>query len=483
MRVRFAPSPTGYLHVGNARTAVLNYLVAQKNKATYVLRVEDTDMERSSRQSEQSIMDDLRWLGITWDEGPVKGGQYGPYRQSERFDIYSEYTQRLLAEGKAYHCYCSQEELDQLRQQADREKRPFVYPGNCRNLSDKQKQQFQSEGRKPTVRFLVPDDETITVNDHIKGTITFNSQHIGGDFIIVRSDGVPIYNYIVIIDDALMKITHVIRGEDHLPNTPKQVLVAKALGLPLPEYAHMPLLLGPDRAKLSKRHGITSVAVYRDEGYLPEALMNFLGILGWATESGEEVLSPDELIQQFELSNLAKSSALFDFQKLRWMNAIYIRDYPLDAITDLFIPYIEKAGYSLEQVDRKWFESVIDLVRGNCEVLSDIHKHISIFLDPVPEPDKEAKELFEGDEDAKTIVSAALKLLKNKTLHQDNFISDTIALIKEETSLKGKKLFLPIRAMLTGRLHGPELDRSLPLIGFDIFSQRIEDAARRYLDQ
>ncbi len=481
MRVRFAPSPTGYLHVGNARTAVLNYLVAKKHGATYVLRVEDTDMERSSRQSEQSIMEDLRWLGIEWDEGPIEGGQYGPYRQSERFDIYREYTERLLADGHAYHCYCSQEELDELRKQADAEKRPFVYPGTCRNLTDTQVQQFQEEGRKPTVRFRVPDGEVITVDDHIKGKITFNSQHIGGDFIIVRSDGVPIYNYIVIIDDALMKITHVIRGEDHLPNTPKQALVGKALDLPVPEYAHMPLLLGPDRAKLSKRHGITSVAVYRDEGYLPEALFNFLGILGWATESGDEVLAKDDLVEQFEISNLAKSSALFDFQKLRWMNGIYIRDYDLATITDVFIPYMENAGYSLEGIDRGWLESAVDLVRGNCEVLSDIHKHISIFLDNVPEHDEEVKALFEGDEDARKIIAGAKDLVAAGTINADNFATETIGLIKQETSLKGKKLFLPIRAMLTGRLHGPELDRALPLMGFDNFKKRIEDAAGKYL--
>ena len=282
MRLRFAPSPTGYLHIGNARTAVVNYVIARKFNAAYVLRIEDTDMERSSAESERSILEDLSWLGIRWDEGPGAGGEYGPYRQSERFDIYRDYTRRLLENGSAYHCYCSPEELEAMRREAQAAGRPFVYPGRCRNLSEAEKKRLESEGRSPTVRFHVPEGRSIEVDDLIKGRVLFGSENIGGDFIIVRSDGVPMYNYIVIIDDALMKISHVIRGEDHLTNTPKQIMIARALDLPVPQYAHLALVLGPDRSKLSKRHGITSVKMYRREGYLPEALVNYLSMLGWA---------------------------------------------------------------------------------------------------------------------------------------------------------------------------------------------------------
>ncbi|HDP81297.1 MAG TPA: glutamate--tRNA ligase, partial [Spirochaetes bacterium] len=390
MRLRFAPSPTGYLHIGNARTAICNHVIARKFGAEMVLRVEDTDMERSSAESEKSILEDLRWLGVQWNEGPDAGGNFGPYRQSERFDIYREYTDRLLKEGKAYHCYCSPEELDAMRDEAAREGRAFAYNGRCRSLAPEEKKSLEAEGRKPTVRFLVPGGESIVVDDLIKGAVRFESGNIGGDFIIVRSDGTPMYNYIVIIDDALMGITHVIRGEDHLPNTPKQILIARALGLPVPAYAHLALVLGPDRAKLSKRHGMTSVEMYRREGYLPQALFNYLSLLGWAPESGEEILSPEEIARQIEIGNLGRSAAVFDFQKLRWMNGQYIRSLPLASMTDLFLPYLREAGYAADGLDRGWLEKVIDLVRGNCEVLSDIPRFIGMFLDDTVEPDPEA---------------------------------------------------------------------------------------------
>ncbi|TAL38731.1 MAG: glutamate--tRNA ligase [Spirochaetes bacterium] len=479
MRVRFAPSPTGFLHIGNARTAVCNYVIAKKTGATYVLRIEDTDMERSSLESEKSILEDLRWLGIRWDEGPDAGGDLGPYRQSERFDIYRTYTEKLLAQGKAYHCYCSPEELEAGRRSATSEGRPFVYPGTCRNLSETQRRNFETQGRRPTVRFLVPDGETIAINDHVKGRVVFASENIGGDFIIVRSDGTPIYNYIVTIDDTLMKITHVIRGEDHLPNTPKQVLIARALGLPEPEYAHLALVLGPDRAKLSKRHGITSVEMYRREGYLPEALVNYLSMLGWATESGEEIIPFEEIVRQIELEHLARSAAVFDFVKLRWMNGNYIRSADPGRITDLCIPYLEEAGFDTASFPRPWLEKVIDLVRGNCEVLSDVTKFAPPFLAEVMEPDAEADAMLRED-DSKKIIAEAQRLLSGE-LNEDNFSTELVNRIKAGTGLKGKKLFHPVRALLTGSLAGPELDLAIPLIGYKKCRARAEFIKEKYL--
>ncbi len=478
MRVRFAPSPTGFLHIGNARTAVCNYVLAKKMGAAYVLRIEDTDMERSSRESEQSILEDLRWMGINWDEGPDAGGGCGPYRQSERFDIYKRYTDALLEQGKAYHCYCSQEELDDMRKAASDAGRPFTYPGTCRNLSAADRKKFEDQGRKPTVRFRVPDGQTITVNDLIKGRVVFESENIGGDFIIVRSDGTPIYNYIVIIDDTLMKITHVIRGEDHLPNTPKQVLIARALGLPVPEYAHLALVLGPDRAKLSKRHGITSVEMYRKEGYLPEALVNYLCMLGWATESGEDILPFDEIVRQIEMQNLARSAAVFDFVKLRWMNANYIRSADLARITDLCVPYLREAGFDTDSYPRPWFERVIDLVRGNCEVLSDITKHAPLFLREIMEPNEEADAILR-EEDSRKIIAEAKRLLETD-LSEENFAAELVNRIKAATGLKGKKLFHPVRALFTGSLAGPELDQAIPLIGYERCRARAEFMYGKY---
>lgn len=478
MRVRFAPSPTGFLHIGNARTAVANFIYAQKTGAEYILRVEDTDTERSTKESEISIMDDLKWLGINWVEGPDCGGNFGPYRQSERLAIYQEYTDRLIASGNAYHCFCSQEELDAMRKEADAAKKPFVYPGKCRNLSAEQKSRLSSEGRKPTVRFRVPDNETITVNDLIRGEIKFNSENIGGDFIIVRSDGMPIYNYIVIIDDTLMRISHVIRGEDHLPNTPKQMAIGLALGLPVPSYAHLPLILGSDRTKLSKRHGITSVDLYRKEGYLPEALMNYLAMLGWATESGEEIMPVEKIAGEFELARLGKSAAIFDFQKLKWMNSIYIRNYPDDKITDLFIPYIKSSGFNPGSVPREKLEKIISLIKGNCDILSEIGNFIGMFLVETPEPDEEADKILR-EEDSKKLVSAAFKLV-NGELNAENFFTDFFNMVKEKTGLKGKKLFHPARALLTGKLKGPEMDLALPVIGFDWCKKRIEFYHKKY---
>jgi glutamyl-tRNA synthetase len=280
VRVRFAPSPTGFIHIGNVRTAVYNYIIAKKYNADFVLRIEDTDMERSMQEYEKMLMEDLKWLGIHWSEGPDIKGDFGPYRQSERFDIYNEYTKKLLQNGSAYHCYCTPEELDETRKSAAAANMPIVYSGKCKNLSPEDKKRYEAEGRKPSVRFNIPENTDIEIDDIIKGKVIFNSENIGGDFIIVRSDGVPVYNYIVVIDDVLMKITHVIRGEDHLSNTPKQMVIANALGVPFPKYAHLGLVLGPDRSKLSKRHGITSLRNFREQGYLPEALVNYLALLG-----------------------------------------------------------------------------------------------------------------------------------------------------------------------------------------------------------
>ncbi len=477
MRVRFAPSPTGFLHVGNARTAVLNYLFKKKYNATFILRIEDTDMERSTKESEESILNDLQWLGIQWDEGPDCGGNYGPYRQSERFAIYKEYTDKLLSSGNAYHCYCTQEELDAQRKIAAEQNKPFEYPGTCRNLTLEQKKAFEHQGRKPTVRFRVKDGITISIDDHIKGRVVFNSENIGGDFIIVRSDGVPVYNYIVIIDDTLMHITHVIRGEDHLPNTPKQILIAMALDLPIPHYAHMPLLLGPDRTKLSKRHGITSVSVYREQGYLPQALFNYLALLGWTLESGEEIVPVEKLVAEFELSKIGKSSAIFDFQKLKWMNSVYLRNLSIEASYDLFYPYIKKAG--LDTGNTQWLNKLIDTVRGNCEIASDIVKEISLFYGDTVEFEDDALEMLTKPE-AKEVIKVAHDVIRS-TINENNYFSETLNVIKQKTGLKGKMLFMPFRAMITGRLHGPELDKILPLLGFERFTKRIEYCYERFV--
>lgn len=479
MRLRFAPSPTGFLHIGNARTAIINYLLARKYGADFVLRIEDTDMERSSRESEESILRDLRWLGIQWNEGPDVGGNFGPYRQSERFDIYRRYSEELLASGKAYHCYCTQEELAEMRQKAA-ETGSYEYSGRCRNLTDAEKQKFIAEGRKPTIRFRVPDGETVVVDDAIKGRVVFSSEHIGGDFIIVRSDGVPVYNYIVIIDDALMRITHVVRGEDHLSNTPKQILIARALGLPVPQYAHLALVMGNDRKKLSKRHGITSVDMYRNEGYLPEALLNYLAMLGWATEDEKEILSVDEIIAQIELERLAKSAAVFDFQKLRWMNGYYIRTKSIEELMPLMLPHIRGAGIDTDAIGDARLARAIEILKPYCELIGDIKNLAGMLLADIPEYDEEAQSILASAE-GEPVVRAAYSFFHDNAENAKD-VKGIVDFIKTTAGVKGKHLFHPLRALLTGRLKGPELDQMMDILGFDGCKTRAEYVYRRFID-
>ncbi len=470
MRLRFAPSPTGFLHIGNARTAIINNLLALKNKADFVLRIEDTDMERSSIESENSIINDLKWLGIEWTEGPDIGGNYGPYRQSERFDIYQKYTEKLLNEGKAYHCFCTPEEIDNMREEAQKTGRNETYNGKCRNLSKEQKQAFLDEGRKPTVRFKVDSDIDITFNDIIKGDISFNSSNIGGDFIIVRSDQIPVYNYIVVIDDSLMEISHVVRGEDHLSNTPKQILIAKALNFELPLYAHMPLVMGNDRKKLSKRHGITSVNIYREEGYLPEALVNYISMLGWAAENEEEIISLNEIVKQFELNKIAASSAVFDFKKLKWMNGNYIRTLENNELFNKMRPYLEKE-YSLDNMDQNHIIEIITFLKPYCELLGDINDQIFHFFSDTIDYSSEVRELLKSENGVKII--AASKELFDSVLTEHNYHSDYINLVKEMTGATGKNLFMPCRALITGSIHGPDLAETMRLYGYDKCKKRI----------
>ncbi|MBN2403508.1 MAG: glutamate--tRNA ligase [Spirochaetes bacterium] len=480
MRLRFAPSPTGYIHIGNVRTAVYNYIIAKKYNAELILRIEDTDKERSTKEYETMLIEDLKWLGLAWAEGPDTGGSCGPYRQSERFKIYKDFTERLLQNGNAYHCYCTPEELEAHRKEAAAANKPIVYSGRCRNLPAVEKMKFEAMGRKPSVRFKLPEDVSIEIDDKIKGRVVFDSENIGGDFIIVRSDGVPVYNYIVVIDDAMMKITNIIRGEDHLSNTPKQILVAKALGFTPPVYAHHGLVLGPDRSKLSKRHGITSLRRYREQGYLADALLNYLSMLGWASESGEEIFSIDEIAKQIDIEKLSNSPAVFDFQKLKWMNGQYLRKYPLDKITDLFIPYIKEAGYDPNKIEKQQLEVIISILQKKCDLLSEIKSFIGIFLAEVLEPDEETDMLLK-EEDSKKIITEAYEFIKTNTADKDSLIGALVSFAKGRTGLKGKKLFMPIRGILTGRLKGPELDDVVPVIGLDKSRKRIEYMFNRYI--
>ncbi|WP_425059780.1 Glutamate--tRNA ligase [Sporomusa carbonis] len=467
VRVRFAPSPTGPFHIGGARSALFNWLLARKQGGKLILRIEDTDLERSTRESEENIKASLRWLGIDWDEGIDIGGEYGPYRQTERLDIYREYTEKLLASGQAFHCYCSEEELEAERQEQMNKGETPRYSGRCRNLSQADRERFVAEGRKPTVRFRVPENQQIVFKDMVRGTVSFESNGIG-DFVIVKSDGIPVYNYAVVLDDALMKVTHVIRAEEHLSNTPRQILIYQALGLPLPQFGHISLILGKDRTKMSKRHGATSVEQYKNLGYLPEGIVNFLALLGWAPPGEQEIFSVEELIENFSMDRVAKNPAVFDIDKLNHINAHYIKQASPEVVTELALPHLKAAGYiggELTAGQREWLVKVVAELQGYISYAAQITEHIDVFFnDNIDFENEEAHEIMRDAD-----IPRVMELFKNKLVELEPVEPDGVkAILKsitKELKLGGKKVFMPVRIAVTGKMHGPELVNLIPLIG------------------
>ena len=469
-RVRFAPSPTGELHVGNARTALFNWMFARHHGGSLVLRVEDTDESRSDIAYQLSLFDDLNWLGLDWDEGPNKGGDYGPYKQSERLAIYKEYLQKLIASDGVYPCYCTEEELEEERQNLILSKRMPRYMGKCRNLTADEREKREREGKKPSYRFKI-DSQTIEFEDLIRGAMRFESDAIG-DFIIVRSNGMPAYNFAVVIDDHLMNITHVIRGEDHLSNTALQIMLYRAFGFEPPAFAHHSLILGKDRAKLSKRHGSVSIGEFRKQGILPEALINYLGLLGSSFTDGREVLSRNEMIEGFALERASRSGAVFDEEKLRWLNALYIRNSRAADLIDRMKPFLEKSGFREGVVDSERFEKIIELVQTDFTTLADLDRHIKIFFDDRYELSAEAKALLE-DEKSGRVVKTFAEYLKLQDIEPQALYAAAIRYTKEKTGAKGRELFMPLRAALTGEMHGPELDRIFVILGKDTALKRL----------
>ncbi|CDF58917.1 glutamate--tRNA ligase [Thermobrachium celere] len=475
-RVRFAPSPTGHLHIGGARTALFNYLYAKKTGGKFLLRIEDTDLNRSTEESEKVIIEGLKWLGIHWDEGIEVGGEHGPYRSTERVHIYNPYVQRLLDEGKAYLCYCSEEELEKEREEALKRGEMPRYSGKCRNLTKEDRERLEKEGRKPVVRFRVPENELIVVDDLVRGRVEFNSNDIG-DFIIVKSDGIPVYNFAVTIDDYLMKITTVIRGEEHLSNTPRQILIYKALGFDIPKFAHVSLILGKDRTKMSKRHGSTWVEQYRDAGYLPEAIINFLALLGWSPEGEEEIFSMEELEKMFDINRVSKNPAVFDIDKLNHINGIYIRNANIDRIVDLAIPHLINGGFITEEFaksNREWITKVVETVRGGLSYVGEIVNHVGIFFgEEVKLENEEAQEVLKQEHVPALLDEFKNILLETEVVTIEN-AKDIMNEVKKRTGAKGKALFMPIRVAVTGQVHGPELVNILEILGKDMLIKRIE---------
>ena len=471
MRVRFAPSPTGHLHVGNARTALFNWLLARGRGGAFILRIEDTDAERSTRESEAAILDDLRWLGLDWDEGPDIGGPHGPYRQSERLQLYQRYASELLASDRAYYCFCSAAQIEADRQQARPAGRPAAYACSCRRVSREQAKARIAAGERPAIRFRVPGERDVVFADVVRGDVRFHSGVIG-DPVILRANGHPAYNFAVVVDDALMEVTHVIRGEDHISNTPRQILLYEALGFAAPTFAHLALVMGPDHSPLSKRHGATSVAEFRAKGYLPEALLNSLALIGWSPRGRDdhaaELMPPGELAQRFALEDVGHSAGVFDEEKLAWVNRHYLKAADPVRLAELSVPYFQAAGVAMTP-DRRGLEflaSALAMASTSVDRLEQVPGRLALLFaydaNAALQDASVANEMGAGP--ARTVVSAlAAALAAAPRLDRERFRA-VAKDVGAHTGQKGRALFHPTRVALTGRPDGPELDLAVPAI-------------------
>ena len=476
IRVRYAPSPTGHLHIGNARTALFNYLFARHNGGKFIIRIEDTDTKRNVEGGEASQLKYLKWLGIDWDESVDVPGEYGPYRQSERNDIYKKYYDELLEKDLAYKCYCTEEELEAEREaQVARNETPH-YTGKCRHLTEEQRKALEAEGRKPSIRFAVPKGKTYTFNDMVKGEVSFESDGIG-DHVIVKKDGIPTYNFAVVIDDYLMEISHVLRGDDHISNTPKQLMIYEAFGWEAPIFGHMTLIVNESRKKLSKRDEsiIQFIEQYEALGYLPEALFNFIALLGWAPGGEEEIFTKEQFIEIFDEKRLSKSPALFDQQKLAWMNNQYIKSIDVERLTELALPHLIKAGKlpeTLTEEQQKWVRDLMALYQEKMSYGAEIVGLSEVIFNEKLEFDEEAKEVLAGEQ-VPEVMNAFLEEVNAIEQFEAAEIKAAMKAVQKKTGHKGKNLFMPIRVATTGQTHGPDLPAAIALIGKEKTKDRI----------
>lgn len=466
VRVRFAPSPTGYLHVGNARTALFNWLFAHRHHGAFILRIEDTDVERSTEDSTESIMSDLRWLKLEWDEGPDVGGPFGPYKQSLRLKIYEKYLEDFKKRGLVYPCYCSPEELQKRREKQLAEGKPPRYDNRCRELTADQRKALEAEGKKPSWRFIVKE-EKLCVHDLVRGDVEFDTATLG-DFVIVKSDGGPTFHFAVCVDDALMEITHVIRGEDHLSNTPRHLLLFRALGFQPPLFAHLSMILGPDGSRLSKRHGASSVMELRNLGYLPEAVVNYLALLGWSPRCKKEILDLDAMAAEFDVKDVNKSAAIFDMEKFGWVNSQYLRKAPQGRIADLALPFLREAGLvegQLAEEDFAFLGKVIRVLIPYVRNLSELPQHAQMFFRAEGDGwTDEVAQILAGPK-VKDILRQLSEDLEAFTDLEPKAIKAFLTDEAKKVGVGGKEFFMPVRAAITGQAHGPELMDVIPLLG------------------
>lgn len=484
VRVRIAPSPSGNLHVGTARTALFNYLFAKKNNGKFILRIEDTDAERTSQEYIDNIFDSLKALGLNWDEGPDVGGQYGPYTQSERFDIYPKYVQQLLDKGFAYECFCTPEELEAEKETATQNKQAYVYSKKCENLTEYDKSKLVAEGRKPAIRFNIAkaqkafhDSSILKFNDLVKGELHMDTDLLG-DFVIFKSNGTPTYNFAVVIDDMLMKISHVIRGEDHISNTFKQILIFEALGAEVPHFGHLGMILAPDRSKLSKRHGATAVSEFVDKGYLTDALINFVALLGWSPSDGQEIKTVNEIAQDFRIGEISSSNSIFEYDKLNWMNSHYIKMLPIEELKESLKPYLTQ--YNLNELSDEHYTRMVEITREPLTLLSDITDAVPYFFGETVEIEPEVQTEVLDTEVSQDVLKEFSKQASDWVWSEEN-LHEKLDVFRgefKEKGIKPKVTMWAIRAAVTGRTRGADMTAVLAILGKEKVLKRISAAIK-----
>ena len=483
VRVRFAPSPTGYLHIGGLRTALYDYLFAKNKGGKYILRIEDTDQDRYVDDAIENLLDSLKWSGVVHDEGVfiedgkiVEKGEYGPYIQSERLEIYKKYIDELLENDKAYYCFCNKERLMKLREEQKEAKLTIGYDGHCRDLTKDEVNERIANGEECVVRLRLPENTDIVFNDIVRGEISINTNDID-DQVLLKTDGFPTYHMAVVVDDHLMKISHVIRGEEWITSAPKHVYLYEAFGWPAPEFVHLPTVLNKEKKKLSKRQGDVSVEDFKEKGYLPEALVNYLALVGWSPDSNEEFFTMDELIEQFSLERVSRTGGVFDKDKLDWVNEHYLREADLERVTDIAIPYLIESGYIKEEdVDNNydWVKTLVSIVKDRLSTISEISEKVKYVFDNAVEMESEETfEILKGETVVQLLEAFKEELEKIDTVDEE-FSKGIMKMIQKSTGIKGKNLFMPSRVALTGSQQGPDMDKVILVLGKQNLIERID---------
>ncbi len=490
VRLRFAPSPTGFIHIGSIRTALYNYLFARNNNGKFILRIEDTDQTRFVEGAIENLIESLHWAGIEYDEGVfvedgkiVQKGDHGPYIQSERLDIYRKYVDELIEKGHAYYCFCSKERLEQVREEQKIKGLVPKYDGFCRNISIEEAKKRIANGEEYVVRLKLPQNYDVKFHDLVRGDIVINTDDID-DQVLLKSDGYPTYHMAVVVDDHLMEITHIVRGEEWLPSTPKHIYLYEVFGWEKPVYVHLPTVLNKDRKKLSKRQGDVSVEDFKDKGYLPEGLVNYLALVGWSPEDNQEILSMEELIQKFSFERVSKTGGIFDKDKLDWVNGHYIRSSSVERITDMAIPYLIKADLidrEFVQDKYEWLKLLVHTVQESLNTVSEVVNKVEfIFKDYVDIVEEDALEIIKGEQ-VGIVLTAIKEELNNIEEIDEEYAKGFMKIIQKATGVKGKNLFMPARVALTGMAHGPEFVNILVLLGKENILKRIDYVEKNYI--